>query len=392
MVLSGNAAVQGETTTKPKAIQKQTSVAPVISGDELKGLLVRRAFTPDKASIKDGILEIRQGKDVIADLKLRIITNLTAPYSGKIIKITPANRDDSPHIYISYKKNSPDSSPETEIIKKDYEMYLEFGNAQDSNIPLKLLLKTALATQINIAGNIQVVTADLHNTQQAVKDTVKPVQTSLIDLQQDSLDTIRYVGNEYIRQQFPGELINLLSTYWLLMENAPAPVANAVAGSANQHAEYAAEFSVGSAGVSRLIKLQLQKNATGWQVVNKLGNNLIFAANPLDDKNWLKETGLQGPKVLAARHFELNKYQQSSWQELSEPSLRCGQNTSIGVSYCEVRYKRRTGGDNACNIDTYIFDMKYAQWRIKQILPTTRQFSLQDGQIMERKQSNMMCF
>ena len=362
--------------------------APKVPHTKLGGILLGRAFVPDKASINDGILEIRQGGEFFADLKIVIFTNLKPPYSGRTLKVTTATGAATPQIHLGIRRDKSKSVPDTEIVMKDYYMYLAFGQEKDYKLPVKLILKTTANEKINISGRLTIATSGLQANE------------GVVNTQHDSLDTISFVGQAYLKQRNVDRKITFNKHQRLMMQNA-LPVKSQPANSGSdgavstkraqqQKAEYAVIYSIDGAA-EQIAKLQLLKTQYGWQVVHELKSDEIFSAHPQQNKDWLKEPGLTGPKVLAARHFELNKYKKYNWQDISEPFVRCGSINGQVASYCEVSYKLKSA-DQACQIDTYIFDQKYEQWRIKQILATEKMFSVREGRIVARTQTNMLCF
>lgn len=98
-------------------------------------------FKAEKASFKNGILELRQGKGFFPDQAFMIFTFLKndEPIEGKKITVKPSDISKCPHIHFKYKVEGK-NIPETKMFTKGYAMKLEFDEKADNKIKGKIYL------------------------------------------------------------------------------------------------------------------------------------------------------------------------------------------------------------------------------------------------------------
>ena len=98
-------------------------------------------FQVENASIQNGILTLRQGKDFFANQEFMVFTFLkpSEPLDGKTLLVKPNDGLGVPHIHFRY-RIADQGVPEIEIFMKNYTMKVEFGAASDHKIPGKIYL------------------------------------------------------------------------------------------------------------------------------------------------------------------------------------------------------------------------------------------------------------
>lgn len=141
------------TATKPAA-QVQASAAS-ISDDAAKGSVHGAAFRVEKATLKNGILKLRQGKDFFADYEFSIFLFLKGADSldGKKYVIDGKNFG-NPHIHMSYKVEGR-GVPTTELFMDGYRMTLEFGKRSGNAIPGTIDLHMPDAAKSHVTGSFE---------------------------------------------------------------------------------------------------------------------------------------------------------------------------------------------------------------------------------------------
>lgn len=218
-----------------------------------------------------------------------------------------------------------------------------------------------------------------------------------IDLSRDDLDTIKYVGQEYIKSAVPkstfsGKDIHFESPKVNWFSSGKKKSANGKGEI--QEGGYNAVFRVGD-GPLQIRKLQLAKKNGKWQVVNELSEKQIHAAH-------LQAAPFRNKppyifKAIVARHFEKHFYtQEGGWEKIKEPlfpSCRGGDREGK-KGYCEVAYGIYYKGDykingsfqhTRCSVKTYLFKQKGGKWVIEKVLPANKKFNRKTNEIIDRK-------
>ncbi len=133
---------------------------PAISGPKASGKIHGQDFTPDRAELERGVLTLRQGKDTLPDLAMKIFLFLDENETpeGRTYNVT-ARRcfgASSPHIHMMWKEPSSGFS-KSEMFMDGYTMKLEFGRASGGKLPGKIDLRLPEKSESRIAGTFTVV-------------------------------------------------------------------------------------------------------------------------------------------------------------------------------------------------------------------------------------------
>lgn len=213
-----------------------------------------------------------------------------------------------------------------------------------------------------------------------------------VDLSSDKLDTIKYVGQEYIRSAYPGKTVHFesLKVNWFSSGKKKA-----INGKGEiQAGGHNAKFRVGN-GPLQIRKLQLAKKNDKWQVVNELSADQIHEAHPLVVPHRNKPPYIF--TTIAAQHFEKHFYtQEGGWKKTKEPLFfPCGGGQREGQKgYCEVAYGIYYKGDYKmngsfqhirCSAKTYLFEQKNGKWVIEKILPANKKVNRRTIEVEDRK-------
>jgi hypothetical protein len=112
-------------------------------------------FSVEKAELKNGILEIRQGKDFFPDRAVMVFLFLKQGESpeGHTFTVAPGAGFGSPHIHMKWRANpAADELPKTDMFMDRYTMRLAFGKAQNGKVPGRIYLCTPDAAKSYVAG------------------------------------------------------------------------------------------------------------------------------------------------------------------------------------------------------------------------------------------------
>jgi hypothetical protein len=123
---------------KPVALK-----AAVIAPGAARGTVNGEAFSVEKAELRSGILELRQGSDFFADRSFVIFLFLQGkPADGRRFVVGSGGDDfGNPHIHLKYKV-AGENLPKTEMFMGKYQMTLEFGARNGNRISGRIDLRT----------------------------------------------------------------------------------------------------------------------------------------------------------------------------------------------------------------------------------------------------------
>lgn len=110
------------------AAQRRLGGAPLVpaatpAGGQIAGL----PFTVERATLRDGILTLRQGSEFFADREVAIFLFLKNGESpvGRKWEVGAARDMSNPHVHFSWRE-AGQSLPKTKILMSDYRLHLEF--------------------------------------------------------------------------------------------------------------------------------------------------------------------------------------------------------------------------------------------------------------------------
>ena len=143
----------GETT---KPIWRKDVTKEAIPTLPVQGMAHGVKFKIEKASIQNGILTLRQGKEFFADQEFVIFTFLKEgeTLEGKKFKVKTDDGFGAPHIHFKYKVEGS-RLPKSEIFSKGHTMKLEFGKASAKKISGKIYLCLPDKAKSFVAGSFE---------------------------------------------------------------------------------------------------------------------------------------------------------------------------------------------------------------------------------------------
>ena len=220
----------------------------------------------------------------------------------------------------------------------------------------------------------------------------------VIDRSSDSFETIKLVSQEYVKSEFPGQMVNFIDFSISYFVQGKEKAANGKGEI--QSGGHNPEFRVGN-GPIQIKKLQLAKLDDKWQVVNELTDKQIHSAHRLtaplrDEPPWIF-------KKIAARHFEKHFYiQKGGWKKIKEPlNISCwGGKKKQQIGICEVgygtyyigKYKINDSYRQAkCSAKTYLFSNINGEWVVDKIFPSNKKVYWGTIEIKDRTRNDIRC-
>jgi hypothetical protein len=136
----------------PLAQAKPVSIPQTAAQGSVNGV----AFRVEKAELRNGILELRQGSDFFADRSFTIFLFLKSGESLDGKRYVVANEEfGNPHIHLGYKVEGGGNLPKTEIFMDKYRMTLEFGARKGGFIPGRIDLRMPDKANSFVSGTFE---------------------------------------------------------------------------------------------------------------------------------------------------------------------------------------------------------------------------------------------
>jgi len=222
--------------------------APGIPAAPAKGQVHGKPFVVENSYIENGVLTLRLGKDVTADLEVKVILP-GSPWetpAGKNFKVMEAGGAGTPQVALAWKEDGQ-SVPSEQKFTDKYSMMLEFGQEKDKKLPGKIQLNLPDETKSHVAGTFE---ADIRGFR--IVDG-KP------DLTADSVDTLQYLALRELLKDDPNKSLEVMSFRDGRYIQAAAPGKN-MTGSIE------VEYRVGQSSPA-VQQFQFEKDAGAWKVV-----------------------------------------------------------------------------------------------------------------------------
>lgn len=221
---------------------------PGIPAAPAKGQVHGKPFVVENSYIENGVLTLRLGKDVTADLEVKVMLP-GSPWetpAGKNFKVMEAGGAGTPQVALAWKEDGQ-SAPSEQKFTDKYSMMLEFGQEKDKKLPGKIQLNLPDETKSHVAGTFE---ADIRGFR--IVDG-KP------DLSADSVDTLQYLALRELLKDDPNKSLEVISFRDGRYAQASSPGKN-MTGSIE------VEYRVGQ-GSRAVQQFQFEKDAGAWKVV-----------------------------------------------------------------------------------------------------------------------------
>lgn len=105
------------------------------------GTIAGLPFTVEKATLKDGILTLRQGQEFFADREVAIFLfpkNGESPI-GRKWEVGASRNSDNPHVHLSW-RDANQTLPHTKILMNDYRLHLELAPGANGSVNGRIAL------------------------------------------------------------------------------------------------------------------------------------------------------------------------------------------------------------------------------------------------------------
>jgi hypothetical protein len=241
-----------------------------VPDEEARGAVHGLPFVVEKAEMKEGILELRQGKEFFADRSFTVFLFLGKGESpaGKKWAVKRDKQWDNPHIHMGWMEGGK-GIPETHMAMSKYAMILEFGAETNKTVPGKIWLCMDDESKSWVAGTFTCGVKGFR------------MVDGKADLTEDSFLTLEWLAAEWLRDKNGGERPEILT-------HSDGQYAN-TDGKNAQEGRCAYRWK-GKDGKVSWIKLDFRKEVgKGWEVVGSRPGDEIEQAHPKEAPDFAKD-------------------------------------------------------------------------------------------------------
>ena len=163
-IVAYNAELQAALSARERLVTSGALTAPAKT--PAAGQIAGLPFTVEKATLRDGVLTLRQGGDFFADREVSIFLFLKDGESpaGRKWQFGANKGMDQPHVHLSWRENGQEL-PKTKIFMSDYQLNLEFDRATKDGLAGRIVLTTPDEKKSTVNGTF---TAQLESRKPAV--------------------------------------------------------------------------------------------------------------------------------------------------------------------------------------------------------------------------------
>lgn len=356
-----------EQTTERSLHAEKVKVILPIKDTKIAGVVRNAKFDIEKATISNGTLTLRQGKEFFADVSVDIVTFENEEMSGKTFSSSNSASSFKPHIRLNIKKEGQ-NLPDGITLMSDYELLLIFGEKESLGVPFSIRL-VDLKSGTNIEGKFFATYKDIK------------VVNGTIDLKSDSFDTLDYLAKEYIETQYSEiQLGEQFGASYKSYSDAEYPKSGFVG------------YEVDTGELS-LIKIQLAKDENGWQVANQLSANQIHQAHPVVGDIVGNLRTVEGVKATTAAGRKLESYlnDKALIDATRSTSVRCYLTKTAHKASCRAIYGLKENGEIECHNVNFLFSDNGEGWKFESKILDTQKVDYNSGELVIKKPFAMRC-
>lgn len=341
---------------KPKAD------VPAIPASPAKGQIHGKPFVVESSSMESGVLTLRFGKDVNADLEVKVVL-ATSPWdvpAGKTFKVPGAAGAAVPQIVLAWKEPGQNVSSEQKFTDK-YTLVLELGQEKDKKLPGKIYLSLPDEVKSNVAGTFE---ADIRGFR---------IVNGKPDLTADSVDTLQYLAFHDLLKDDKDNKLEVIASRDGRYAQPESP-------GANMTGYIEVEYRTGG-GSSAIQRFQFEKDGGAWKIARTLGANQLDEAHPLQTPD-AKASAARMLAYLAAKKIEADVQKKYPKKGLYEPGLATRHSDKFKIGVCEASYKLDPAGEAVKT--AYLFRQRAGGWALDRELARNEKVDFDTGRIVKR--------
>ncbi len=360
----------GAKTQAPVADKKPVAVAdgmpkadaPVIPAGPAKGQIHGKPFVVESSSMENGVLTLRSGRDVNADLVVKAVLD-TPPWeapAGKTFKAPGAPGAPVPQIVLAWKEPGPNGSSEQKFTDK-YTLVLELGQEKDRKLPGRIYLSLPDDVKSNVAGTFE---ADIKGFR---------IVNGKPDLTADSVDTLQYLAFHDLLKDDKDNKMEVIASRDGRYAQPESP-------GANMTGYIEVDYRTGG-GASTIRRFQFEKDGGVWKIARTLEANQLDEAHPLQTPG-AKASAERMLAYLAAKKIEADVRKKYPKKGLYEPGLATRHSEKFKIGVCEASYKLDPAGETRKT--AYLFRQRAGGWALDRELARNEKVDFDTGRIVKR--------
>lgn len=359
---AGRKAAPAPADASAPAEKKAGADVPAIPAAPAMGQVHGKPFAVESSSIENGVLTLRVGKDVTADLEVKVM-QFTPPWevpAGKNFRVTGQTGAGAPQIMLAW-KGEGQSAPAEQKFTDKYTLVLELGQEKDKKLPGKIYLSLPDEAKSNVAGTFD---ADIKGFRLI---NGKP------DLAADSVDTLQYLA---FRELLKDDSSNTRE----VVASRDGRYAQPESPGTNMTGYLEVEYRV-SGGPSMIQRFQFEKNGGAWKIARTLNANQLDEAHPLHTPG-PKDPPAKVLAYLAAKKLEADTQKKYPKKGIYEPGFNTRHSDKFKIGVCEASYKLDPAGEVVKT--AYLFRQGSGGWALDRELGKKEKVDFDTGRIGKR--------
>ncbi len=335
---------------------------PAIPATPAKGEIHGMPFVVESSRIENGVLTLRLGKDVTADLEVKVMLS-TPPWevpAGKSFKVNGRAGAGAPQIVLAWKEPGQTAPSEQKFTDK-YTLALDFGQEKDNKLPGKIYLTLPDEVKSNVAGTFD---ADIKGFR---------IVNGKPDLAADSVDTLQYLALRELLKDDPNKTMDVVAF-------RDGRYSQPGSTDKNMSGYIEVEYRQGQ-GPLTVERFQFEKDADAWKVAHTLGANQLDEAHPLQVPS-PKSSPAKRMTYLAARKLEADIQKKFPQKGIYEPEFTTRHSEKFKIGVCEISYK--LDPDGTAMKTAYLFRNHGRGWTLDRELGKTEKVDFDTGRISRR--------
>lgn len=347
---------------------KTNSVKVAISEKPLQGSINGVKVSGFKGMITPGKkIKLFTGEDHASEFGTRLV--LAPGWESPLMQSLQVSKDDSADFGVIHFE-SKDHTNINRQIQAGYELWMQTGDALQSQVPMKMRLTLEGDYSVQLEGTVMLEWAE------------GTVRQKTVNPRMDEIDSIIYLGEQAVIQEFEGKKVEFIRPDALLMQH----LAGVLPGQL-QYAYMSARFYLEGEGPF-IRKMQMAKKDGMWQIHKVLPEEQILMAHPVNQPS--EERNTDALAMMAGQRFEESIYKvKGGWTKVKEPvSPFCREGLVEGdITHCRIAYGmfgEDINKDLSCYQVTYLFKKTDGQWQITETLPDDKMYNYKKKKIEDR--------
>jgi len=333
--------------------------ALAIPDQPVQGTVLGSAFVADQIIISGHRITFRQGKEFFADRDVAI-----SVFPGKL----PIEADGvaNPVVHsgtITLSEMKPSANLPTHTEPSTYKLSLVFGPREQLGVPVQINLETTGKDATRIVGRGFATFDDIR------------VLGNQVDLRWDTFDTIRHVAKEYVRRTQTSKDIGFERDFGVMIRDP---------GTAKEPKTAFVGYEISVAGApTSLVKLQLQKDESGWRVANALPSDQIDDAHPLDTTSEGRPARTS-PEAIAGQMLEVKLQHERLMPSVRGTNVSCNVSAEGGHGSCDTRYQLSEPSGMNCHLQNYRMAYRDKRWVVVGEIGPEERVDVRTGAIVKQ--------